>query len=405
MENEEKEIKEAGETPAEKVEESAKAIEEDKAEPEETKPVEEESDFADEVKQEEPLPEVVEEPEPEEVINLYSEKEEESVQEEQTEEVPTSEPSGKGKKAEIKYDYKSEDLASIEAARKTFHKSYKKLNIIKWIITAVGLVLIVVGWVVPSTINGIASNVTMYISLGVTAVVLIVLGVYSVIFRKKVDKSMKEYFKTFYDYTNKYVFPPEVESLNGTVDDKLPQELFLESNIYKDVVKVGSRAYMTFNYKGLKCHIADAAAQKKGDRQLETLFVGKFLKIEDVTNQDELLVYLKGNKRALPPNSLKGRNLIEDSKTMVIYGSGKARSLLTKKVREAIAQFDTNRIFIDMSITVNEKGLFIAMGYEDDLMVLPLEKPFNPAPTDQYKEDFEKVLNLIDAFTSKHDNQ
>ena len=90
--------------------------------------------------------------------------------------------------------------------------------------------------------------------------------------------------------------------------------------------------------------------------------------------------------------------MIEDSKSMVIYGSGKARSLLTKKVREALAKFDTNKTFIDMALTVNEKGLFLAMGYEDDLMVLPLDKPFNPQPTIQNKEDIEKVLNLVDAF-------
>ena len=51
-----------------------------------------------------------------------------------------------------------------------------------------------------------------------------------------------------------------------------------------------------------------------------------------------------------------------------------------------------------MALTVNEKGLFLAMGYEDDLMVLPLDKPFNPQPTIQNKEDIEKVLNLVDAF-------
>lgn len=144
--------------------------------------------------------------------------------------------------------------------------------------------------------------------------------------------------------------------------------------------------------------IADCAAQKKGEKALETLFVGKFLKFEEITSKDELLVYLKGNKRALPPNTLHGRQLIEDSKSMVIYGSGKARSLLTKKVREALAKFDTNKTFIDMALTVNEKGLFLAMGYEDDLMVLPLDKPFNPQPTIQNKEDIEKVLNLVDAF-------
>lgn len=390
MENEEKEIKE------EEVKEET--------------PSEEESDFADEVKPtvvETPVEEKPAEEEEDEKVNLYAEEETPEVSEEKVEAAPENkeepvETKKKGGKEEPKYEYPDPELADIETARKNFHAIYRKLNLIKWIITGAGLALVLAGWIVPSVIKGINANITMYISLGVTVVILVGLFVYSTFFRKKVDKAMKAYFKEYYDHTCKFVYPSEVESLNGTVDDKLPQEIFFESNIYKDVVKVGSRAYMTFNYKGLKALIADCAAQKKGERQLETLFVGKFLKFEGIISNDELLIYFKGNKRALPPNSLHGRKLIEDSRSMVIYGSGKARTLLTKKVREALAKFDTNKTFIDMAITVNEKGLFFAMGYEDDLMVLPLEKPFNPAPTIQNKGDIEKVLALVDAFSLKH---
>ncbi len=379
-------------------------MENEEKELKEKNPSEEESDFADEIKptpSEEPVKE--KEPEPEEQINLYSEKEETPVEVEETKEEAASEKkeevsTEKDKKGQPLYQYTDKDLADIEEARNTFHHIYKKLNLTKWIITGVGLVLVILSWIVPSAISGINANITMYISLGTTAVVLAALGGYSVLFRKKVDAAMKTYFKDFYDHTCHFVYPQSIEGLTGTVDDKLPQETFMESNIYKDVVKVGSRAYMTFTYHAKKALIADCAAQKKGEKALETLFVGKFLKFEGITSKDELLVYLKGNKRALPPNTLHGRQLIEDSKSMVIYGSGKARSLLTKKVREALAKFDTNKTFIDMALTVNEKGLFLAMGYEDDLMVLPLDKPFNPQPTIQNKEDIEKVLNLVDAF-------
>lgn len=398
MENEEKEVKTETETPKETIEAEVVTPNED-------------SDFADEVKSE--VPEtpaetpVVEE-EPEEQINLYAEKEEETVSEETptpvVEENKPAETNGKvSKNASTEYVYEDNELQAIEEARKNFHKVYKKLNIIKWIVTAVGLAIVAAGWIVPSAINGLGSSITMYISLGATAVVLIGLAVYSMIFRKKVNAQMKIYFKEYYDHTCAYVYPESIENLKGTVDDKLPESIFLDSGIYKDVAKVGSRAYMTFSYKGFNGLISDAAAQKKGDRQLETLFVGKFIQFEGITSNDDLLIYFKGNKRALPPNSLKGRKLIEDSKTMVVYGNGKAKSLLTKKVRDALSKFDTNKTFIDLAIAINDKGLFFAVGYEDDLMVLPLEKPFNPAPTKQNKGDIEKILNLVDALISRHE--
>ncbi len=396
MENEEKEVKTEAETPKETVEAEVVTPEED-------------SDFADQVKPaveetKEETP-VVEE-EPEEEINLYAEKEEEtpSVEEPSTEEKP-AEVNEEHAKGESQYVYDDPELQGIEEARKNFHKVYKKLNIIKWIITGVGLALIVAGWLIPTLIKGINSSITMYISLGVTALVLVGIGTYSMIFRKKTNAQMKVYFKEYYEHNNAYVYPESIENLTGTVDDKLPEDAFLDSGIYKDVAKVGSRAYMTFDYKGYKGIIADAAAQKKGDRQLETLFVGKFIRFADITSSDaNLLIYFKGNKRALPPNSLKGRKLIEDSKTMVIYGEGKAKSLLTKKVRDALSKFDTNKTFIDLAIAINDQGLFFALGYEDDLMVLPLEKPFNPAPTKQNKGDIEKILNFVDALLTRHEH-
>ncbi len=395
MENEEKEIKETTETP--------KPVEAEVVVPEE------ESDFADQVQPAQPSEEtkvdstpVVEEA-PEEEINLYAEKEETQTPASEEEKIAETKENAKEEAGE--YFYESPELAAIEEARKGFHKIYKKLNIIKWIITAVGLALIATGWIVPTAIGGINSNITMYISLGVTAVVLVAISVYSVIFRKKVNAQMKTYFKEYYDHTCAYVYPQSVENLKGTVDDKLPEDTFINSGIYTNVAKVGSRAYMTFSYKGFNASIADAAAQKKGERQLETLFVGKFIYFDGITSNDDLLIYLKGNKRALPPNSLKGRKLIEDNKTMVIYGNGKAKSLLTKKVRDALSKFDTNKTFIDMAIAINEKGLFFAVGYEDDLMVLPLEKPFNPAPTRQNKGDIQKILDFVDALTTRHEDR
>ncbi len=395
MENEEKEIKETVETP----------------EPVEAEVVtpEEESDFADQVQPTNPAEEtnvestsVVEET-PEEEINLYAEKEENETPE--SEETKITETKESAKENAGDYFYESPELEAVEEARKNFHKIYKKLNIIKWVITAVGLALIAAGWIIPTAIGGINSNLTMYISLGVTAVVLVAISVYSVIFRKKVNAQMKVYFKEYYDHTCAYVYPQSVENLKGTVDDKLPEDTFINSGIYTNVAKVGSRAYMTFSYKGFNASISDAAAQKKGERQLETLFVGKFIYFDGITSNDDLLIYIKGNKRALPPNSLKGRKLIEDSKTMVIYGNGKAKSLLTKKVRDALSKFDTNKTFIDMAIAINEKGLFFAVGYEDDLMVLPLEKPFNPAPTRQNKGDIQKILDFVDALTTRHEDR
>ena len=88
---------------------------------------------------------------------------------------------------------------------------------------------------------------------------------------------------------------------------------------------------------------------------------------------------------------------------MVVYGEAGAKRALTKKVRDAIAKFQTNETLCDVSIVIKEGKTFVLLGYEDTLMVLPMEKPFNPAPTTQFKNDFAKVLALVDASNFKEE--
>lgn len=364
---------------------------------------EEESDFSDEAKPVS-VPEVpAEEKEPE--INLYAEPKEEKVEtvapvtEEQTALHEEDHEKDRKKVKGSQYVYPDPELSAIESARQNFYRVYHKFNIVKWVVTGVLLVIMLAGWIIPSVLQnqGINFNGSMYISIGTIALLIIGLIVMDVVYRRKIDVQMKTYFNEYYGHQSAYFYRDYVKDLKGTVDDKLPAGMAKESGIYVDIAKVGSRAYQTFTYHDIPGMVVDCSFQKKGTKQLETLFAGKYLKFSEKYTDGNLLIYCKGNKRALPPNSLKGRPLLEDSKNVVIYGDAKGKALLTKRVREALNQFDTNKTFLDLAIAINEKGVYFAMGYEDDFMVLPLEKPFNPAPSIQAHNDIAKVFDFIDA--------
>jgi hypothetical protein len=382
----------------------------------EEKPVEKDSDFADEEK---PVPvpeEKKEEAKPaEEVkpvepqVNLYKEEEviEEPVQPatEVKEEPATEKPTEKGKdkkKEVITYVYGDASLAAIEEDRKTFFGQYKKSNIWKYAVSGICIALIIVGYILPTQIAAWKAY-SMPITLSVLAVGVLGLGIFSFFSRKKIEAKMKDYFKKFYDNTNRYVMTdPDIKDINGSVDDKLAPEVFNDAGLYHNVVSVGSRASLNFVYKGLNCAIADAAGQTKGAKgALSTVFVGKFVQFPNNYEGGTCIVYLKGNKRALPPTALGDYKLIEDKRDMVVYGEEGAKRALTKKVRDAIAQIKTNETLCDVSIVIKSGKTYVALGYEDSLMVLPMEKPFNPAPTTQFKGDFAKILSLVDALNFK----
>lgn len=346
--------------------------------------VEEESDFADEIKPAvapEAAPENEPE-EPEEKVDMYASEEEAAPAETSAEE------SNEGY-------YDDEHLVNIEKNRQDFYKHYSKFNKIKWIITAFSVLTIVCGWLIPNAIDAL-KDISMIIAIACCGVGLVTLLVFNSIFKKKMGEHMNRYFREYYANTNAYVFPEGITDIQGSVDNKLDEAEFRECNLYKDVSKVGSRACYTFK-KGEKVFkIADAAAQVIVGKAMGTAYVGKFLITSNNYEGSDILIYFKGNKRALPPTNLAGRKVFSDSKNIVIYGDKGTEKVITEKVREALGKFHTNKTFVDMAIAIRAGKTFYAMGYEDDLMVINLEKPFDPNPTKQFKGDLAKLFDLAE---------
>jgi hypothetical protein len=142
-------------------------------------------------------------------------------------------------------------------------------------------------------------------------------------------------------------------------------------------------------------------AQINGQKSLATCFVGKYLVVPNTNEGAEIIIYLKGNKRALPPTTLDSYEVLEDSKTMVVYGPSDGKKLLSHPVREALKAIETDATLVDLAISIKRGTTYIAMGYEDTLMVLPMDKPFNPAPTMELKTNMAQIFALIDAFDAK----
>jgi len=355
---------------------------------------EEESDFADEIKTS--VPENIpteEKKEPEEpAVDMRKEE----TQETKEEEAPVS----------GTFDYSDPDLEAIEEARASFNKVNRKYNIIKWLLTGVALAILACSWIIPNTIPAIQAwneSAPMIIMICGIVIALIAMVITSTIFRKKVEKAMEEYFNAYYTHSNSYVYGSRVQNFEGSVKTKIRKEDIVESNIYNDCNYVGSRSTYTFDYAGVHITVADAAAQALEKRSQKTLFVGKYFFYENTYKGNDILIYFKGNNRALPPNNLAGRKVIEDTRTMVIYGDNTSHKVLTKRVKNALASFDTNKTFVDMSISIREGKTYIAVGFEDDLMVLPLKQPFDPRPTNELKKVTGQVLDLVDALLHPHE--
>ena len=337
------------------------------------------------------VPPVVEEEQKEEEPKPVDE-DEEPLPDEPEEEQTTPE--------DIAYD--DQALEDIENARLNWHSKFKKRSRLKTIISIIALLLILAAWLVPTLLIRNQGLVPMYIGLGAAIVGALGLFVYNALNRKKDQQLIHEYFVAYYDAVNRYTLLGNgIESYEGKVEDKVSQEEFNAPDVFPEAKQIGSRDNVVFTYQGMDCALADAAAQKDGgQRGLTTAFVGKYLRSHntlDIT-EEGITIYFRGNSRALVPASLSEKTLLEKNKYIRIYGDSANKKILTDNVRSALKEVHTNRLLVDATIVLKPGKTYFFLGYEDDIMVLPNDKPFNPKFVKQYKGELKTFLEIALLF-------
>ncbi|MDO5330465.1 MAG: hypothetical protein Q4F15_03425 [Bacillota bacterium] len=351
--------------------EEAPVEEAEAVEPEVVEAEAEEDDFADSVEPE-PVPEPEPEPEPE----------------------PAPAPAPAPEPEPDHYDYDDPELAAIDTERASFLKLYKTRNRIKSIVSVGLTLLILVSWIVPTFVEALSSY-TLYIALPTIGVVIVALFVYSTIFKKHSTAWIRHYFDEYYKHSYAYAFKDiPVTNFEGDIDKKIEDAAFTDSKMYKNIFKVGSRYAVSFTYEGADCFLIDCAAQIKGTKTLQTAFVGKSLRYPNKYEGSGLYIYFKGNDRAIPPNGISEYNKLEDNRRYIVYGEASEKKLINHELKQALAQIDTNNIFVDLAISIQPGMTHFEIGYEDTLMIIPMEKPFNPAPTQEMAKNLKQLLEI-----------
>lgn len=360
---------------------------------EETKANEEsfDEDFAD-AKKEEVKEEVKEEPveeKKEEEINLRKEKEE-------GDEEVELEPSKRNEKGNI--EYPDEHLAEVEKARRQWIKQYKKWSTWKMVLTFGSIVLIFGAYLIPTLINKEKlTQLGLYLALGLAVVALVGFVVFGVFQRRAQKKLIRDYFVSYYENVNAYAFEGlNITDLTGDFDTKISEEEFKACALYPEVASLGSRESISFKYEGVETSLSDVGAQKDTGKALQTVFVGKYLRMENKLelSDEGLIIYFKGNDRAIPPDAIKGLKPIENNKKFVIYGLSQDKKVLTPEIRSKLKEIHTDNLLVDVAISIRTGKTYFALGYEDTLMVLPNDKPFDPVYVCKYKEQLKMFLDL-----------
>ena len=83
---------------------------------------------------------------------------------------------------------------------------------------------------------------------------------------------------------------------------------------------------------------------------------------------------------------------------MVVYSNNKDwKKIANPSLIKLIDEIKTNKLLVDLSISVVNGMQFVAMGYDDPLMVPPFEQEFDSKPIEQYKKELSLVLKVMEA--------
>lgn len=324
-------------------------------------------------------------------------KEASSIEEQpKTEEIKEETPAPETPAEPVKPVYDSEELQAIEDERVKFLGEYRSGNRLKSIIFFIVMFLMVGTFIIiPNVGQGAAWQLPVMISV---AVVLLgcVLG-FSFLTRKKMTQKMRNYFSIFYGNMNKYVFGSK--SFDKVVFEnpgKIEDHLFLDSNLYKNVLEVRSRGATTFEYEQKPVLVCDCAGSVKTDKRVAPIFVGKYLVTGNkYEGKDPIYIYIKGDQRSLPPTNLEEVKVVKDDASMAIYSNdSKWEKTLNTKVMKIVNSMKPNKELVDIAISIQPGTTYIALGYDDPLMVIPLDRPFNQEPVKGYKKDVLKACQL-----------
>ena len=326
-----------------------------------------------------------------EIVEEKPVEEEKKPEEEKKEEEPPRRPILKS------YEYEDKRLEDIEAARIIWNKGYRKMSLIKTIVAISVLALIVVGWVVPTVTIQNAGALPLYIALGIAAFGILLIVGFGFIQKKKDKEGVAAYFNAYYDALNGYVFDGLGIEINGNYECKVDNAEVEASGLYPGFAQVGSREAITFTYKNMDCALADMAVQKNVSKGLETCFVGKYLRTHNNLQfpcDGKLIIYFKGNSRAIPPLAIADMKPIEEHDRYAVYGPEPLKKALTHKIKTALNQIRTDSLLVDVAISIEPGRTYWALGYEDDLMVLPNKDAFDPYYVMEYKKQIRMFLDI-----------
>ena len=286
----------------------------------------------------------------------------------------------------------------IEEQRQALYKSYatsrRVSNILMFVMVAAiaGVMFMVIS-------NNTILRIVGYVVAGLLLVGMIL---YYVLNRKKLPNKVKDYVAFVSATLNKEMFAAQgFGEIESNPEDKLQMDDLLGDGVYVEATGINSRNIVKGTYKDHHFTYSEAALLRPSSRKQQNppLFVGRYISVPNQMKFDGRFIFnFRNPKQPLDvPNAITDLSVLEEKDEFIVYGPENAiyHDVIDNKVLSQLKKIEIKDHLLNVNVVFWGGHTAVYLSYDDPILSVPFEKPFDHAAFEQSLKDFMICFNAI----------
>ena len=319
---------------------------------------------------------------------------EEKVEVEETQEVPAP-------RINVINIEKNDDVQvlndKVEEQRKFLLKSYKKTSTINNILLVVVAAVFIGSFILIT--QGTWGQITGWVLIGVTLAGLIT---YFLISRKKYPNHSRQYFKSFWESSNNYLFSDSrFQDCEINIDERYELADIISQRAYKDIVSVASRNIVRGKYNDKEFVFGELGLYRPGARRnaRDVVFVGRHLSLDsNLEFEGRYIVNIRKAEDPVDlPTDIEDLKVLHEDGLLTIYGEEGANfeKDLGKNLIAELQSLVCNAPLLNLTFVFWNKKTFCYISYDDSIVAIPFDKPIDVNAYITLKRNVEDLFAIL----------
>lgn len=289
----------------------------------------------------------------------------------------------------------------IEEARQVFWKKYKAGRRNSYISMAVVMALAIAS-VIFITMSAMYFKIIGWSLIGTAVVGMLVFYIAT---RNIMPNATKEYIAIVNDQFNTRNFS-DTRFSDVTIDKNEKVELSdpISDGIYQNLNNIASRNVVNGKFDGRTFRVADMGVYTGQGKNRQSAFVGKYMTYtNDLHFEGRYIITVKGKTPVDLPSDIEDLELLINEGDFLLYGKSgsKPSSDLTQKFIDKIKKIETNKHLLTFNVVVWGGHSSVYASFDDEIMTLPYEKPFDKSANEQYAHDLYAFYDALALLNKK----